>query len=110
MFGKLNKGKVTVKEGINTKAQEFVPLKTFTGETIIVDGFFFTSGDYGRQVVVVGNGYNINMPKRAVEQFEQIRDDDEMLQALLEGHLAIDGVKEIKTKNGKTVSYSLKDI
>lgn len=110
MFESLNNNVATVKEGINTRDFDFVPLKTFEGQLVVVDGFFFTKGDYGKQVVVVGNGHNINMPKRAVEQFEKIASDGAMVEAVLSGHLALKDIKEIKTKNGKTAIYTLADI
>lgn len=110
MFEKLNKQyQNTVKEGIDTDSMEFTKLKEYVGKTIKVDGFFFTKGDYGKQVVVVGNGSKINMPERAVEMFEAIRDDAEMLKAVLEGHLLITNIEPKKAKKGNTVTFELQD-
>lgn len=109
MFETLNNYRNTVKEGIDTSYMDFAPLKNFCGKKINVDGFFFNESKYGKQVVVVGNGYLINMPKRAVEQFEQIEKTPEMLDALLEGHLRLEKIMMIDTKNGTTVSYEFKD-
>ena len=78
MFEKLNR-RSTVMDGVDTQEMEFKPLKDFCGTKIEVRGFFFTEGRYGTQVVVVGNGYLINMPKRSVEQFEDIAHADKML-------------------------------
>ena len=108
MFKELN-SKKTIKEGIDLEKMEFIKLKELAGQTIKVDGFFFTDGRYGRQLVVVGNGYKINMPARAVSQFEDIKTDDEKVKAILEGHLIITDIEETKTKNGKTTLYSLDD-
>lgn len=108
LFGKLNQRR-TVCEGINTENMEFKPLKDFCGQSIKCDGFFFTDGKYGKQVVVVGAGYLINMPARAREQFEQIADDDEMLKAVLGHHLKLTNIKMIDTRNGKTTAYTLGD-
>ena len=108
MFEKLNK-RNTVKEGINTQEMEFKPLKDFCGAKLRVDGFFFTEGRYGTQVVIVANGYLINMPKRAVEQFETIANDGKMVDAVLDGHLEIKNIKMLDTKNGQTVGYDLAD-
>lgn len=108
MFEKLNK-RNTVNENINTQEMEFKPLKDFCGTKIKVDGFFFTEGRYGTQAVVVGNGYLINMPKRAVEQFEKIAADNQMLDAVLAGKLEIKNIKMLDTKNGQTVGYDLAD-
>lgn len=108
MFNEMNY-KSTVREGIDTESMEFAPLKDFCGQTIKVDGFFFTNGNYGKQVVVVGNGYLINMPTRAVETFEAIEKDDKMLTAVLQGHLALKNIKMKDTKNGTTAIYTLAD-
>ena len=108
MFEKLNK-RSTVCENINTENMKFVPLKDFCGQTIKSDGFFFTNGKYGKQVVVVGAGYLINMPGRATEQFQQIASNEEMLNAVLEHHLSITNIKMINPRNGQTVAYTLAD-
>ena len=109
MFNELNKYMATVRKGIDTSEMEFKPLKEFCGKTIKVDGFFFTKGNYGTQVVVVGNGFLINMPSRAVEAFTEIYSDYEMLEAVLEGHLCIRNIKMVETKNGTTAAYKLDD-
>lgn len=108
-FEKLNKVKVTIKDGIDTEGMEFKPLKDFCGKKIEVDGFFFTKGNYGKEVVVVGSGYLINMPKRAVEQFEELRDDEELLALMLDGHLMIKNIKKKDCANGTTTIYDLAD-
>ena len=109
MFKSLNKGNSYVREGIDTKAQEFAPLKNFIGQTIRVDGFFFTKGKYGKQVVVVGEGFNINMPGRALEQFETIAADPEMVKAVIAGKLIITDIKEGSANGQTTVFYNLDD-
>ena len=108
MFEKLNKNSVTtIKEGIELKELPFVKLKDCIGETLKVDGFFFTNGSYGKQVVVVANGKKINFPNRAIAQFEDIMANEEMLKAVLEGKLIINDIKEVKAKKGTTTSYKL---
>lgn len=110
MFNELNNGRRTVKEGIDTKKYDFVPLRDFIGKVIKVDGFFFTNSKYGKQVVVVGNGCNINMPKRATETFETIQNNDDMIKAVLEGHLEIIDIQNFSTDKGNdTVTYTLHD-
>lgn len=108
MFEKLNR-RSTVMDGVDTQEMEFKPLKDFCGTKIEVRGFFFTEGRFGTQVVVVGNGYLINMPKRSVEQFEAIANDDKMLDGLLAGKLVIKNIKMLDTKNGQTVAYDFAD-
>lgn len=106
MFEQLNKDKIrTVKEGIDTSKMEFVPLKNFIGKTVKVDGFFFTKGKFGEQVVVVGEGVLINIPKRYTEEFKAIRDKADFLAAVLDGKLSLGDIKEIDSKNGKTVAF-----
>jgi hypothetical protein len=108
MFESLNK-RSTVCAGINTQDMEFAPLKDFCGQHFVCEGFFFTDGKYGEQVVVVGAGYLINMPKRAVEQFHKIEQDEDMVQAVLNHHLLITDIRMIDTRNGKTTAYTLAD-
>lgn len=109
MFSELNKAVETVRDGINTQDMEFRPLKDFVGQEIKVDGFFFTEGKYGTQVVVVGNGVLINMPSRAVDVFEKIRSEKPLLDGVLEGHLKLTKIKPVETRNGSTTSYTLTD-
>lgn len=113
LFDNLNL-RTTVKADIDTTEMDFVKLGEFEGDEVMVDGFFFTDGRYGRQVVVVGNDALINMPQRAVEQFDTIRDNNKMLDAVLKGHLKITGIKniELKGKNrGKTTTiYTLAEV
>jgi len=108
MFKELN-SKRTIKEGIELKDLPFIKLKELEGTTLKVDGFFFTDGGYGRQVVVIANGYKVNMPSRAVGLFEDIKANDEMVKAILEGHLAIGNIRESKTKKGTTTLFELMD-
>lgn len=109
MFENLN-SKRTIREGIDLQALNFVKLSDLAGAQVRVDGFFFTDGDYGTQVVVVGNNYKINMPARAVEQFKKIEADADMLKALLEGHCMIRDIAVTTLKNGrKTTIYNLAD-
>lgn len=111
MFNELNKQmQNTVKEGVDTEKMDFAPLKDFIGKTIKVDGFFFTKGQYGEQVVVVGNGFKINMPKRATDVFKGIAQNESMLKAVLEGHLELINIVPVKAKNGsETTGYELHD-
>lgn len=105
-FGAFNK-RNTVMDGVDTSVMEYKPLKDFCGEKVKCQGFFFTDGKYGRQVVVIGNGYLINMPSRAVEQFKAIENDTNALNAVLNGQLALTGIKMIDTRNGRTTAYTL---
>ena len=108
MFNELN-SKRTIKEGIDLQEMPFVKLKDMAGVEVLVDGFFFTDGGYGRQVVVVGNGVKINMPQRAVSLFEDIKADSKLTQAVLEGHLKLINIREVQAKKGSTVLFELAD-
>ena len=105
LFENLNLTSRTVKEGIDLATLEFKPLKDFIGQNISVDGFFFTDGKYGRQVVVVGNNAKINLPSRYVEKFEEIEGNAEMLQGVLDGKLVLTDIKSISTNNGWTTTF-----
>ena len=111
MFNELNKQfSSTIKEGIDLQSMEFKPLKDYIGKTVKVDGFFFTKSDYGEQVVVVGNGAKINMPKRAVDVFKKIQASGDMVEAVLAGKLEMINITPVKGKNGvETTGYELHD-
>lgn len=106
-FGTLNtESKKTVRDGINSQEWEFKKLKEFVGQEIPVNGFFFTDGGkYGKSVVVVADGVKVNLPKRYVERFEEIRDNKEALDALLGGHLKLVNIREINAEQGKTAAF-----
>ena len=108
MFNEYNY-KSTVREGIDTDAMEFLPIKNFVGQELRVAGFFFTQGRYGEQVVVVGNGYKINLPVRNTEIFQKIKNDPEQLNAVLTGHLKLTNIKMKDTKNGTTTIFDFRD-
>ena len=111
MFKEMNKSnKKTVRDEINTEEMKFKALKEFAGQRVNVDGFFFTESKYGKQVVVVGNGSKINMPKRYTEDFEAIRDNDEKLEAVLAGKLALDNIHEGDSANGRTTYFDYVDV
>lgn len=105
LFESLNLTSKTLREGVDLSKMEFKPLKDYIGKDILVDGFFFTEGKYGKQVVIVGNGAKINVPSRYVEKFETIENDPEMLRGVLDGRLMLTDVKSVATNNGNTTSF-----
>lgn len=121
-FKKFNKTmQATVREGIDTKAisekKGYNHLSEFEGKVVAVDGFFFTEGDYGKQVVVVGHDKDdasdirlINMPKRATEQFEEFAGDADTLKAILAGHLALVDIQPKQAKRGPTTVWEYDNI
>ena len=70
-----------------------------------VVGFFFTSGEYGKQCVVITDDCFVNMPARAVEEFEAIAADPDAKQAVLDGELVLTDIEAIKTKRGNSTAY-----
>ena len=112
MFEQFNKSfKKTVRDEINLESMKFTALKDFAGQTVKVDGFFFTeSKKYGKQTVIVGNGAKINIPKRYTEDFLAIRDNDEMLKAVLDGHLTLTNIHEGDSSNGKTTYFTFTEV
>ena len=110
-FEKFNK-KRTVNESINTDELEFMPLKEFVNEDVQIFGFFFTEGDYGRQVVLVSRDALINMPARAVADFEEMASDDETVDAIINGELTLhvgDIIKAKKKGRKDTVAFVYMD-
>lgn len=108
-FAKMNKVRSTVNEKIKTDEFEFKPLRDFVGKTLHVFGFFFTKGDYGKQVVIVTDNELINMPSRAVADFDEILSQEDIIESIVNGEMAIKVTKEIKTKQGRTVAYEYCD-
>ena len=110
MFEELNVTRPqTVRPAADTDNMNFVGIVNFIGKRVFVDGFFFTNGQYGKQVVVVGNGYKINMPKRCVETFERIEKNEKWLKRVLDGYLVLDDIKSQNTKNGTTTVFSYRE-
>ena len=105
LFESLNLTSRTLREGVDLSKLEFKPLKDFINKDILVEGFFFTDGKYGKQVVVVGNNAKINLPSRYVEKFEAIENDPEMLKGVMDGRLALTNIKSIATNNGNTTTF-----
>ena len=100
----------TIRENVNLNSMVFKPLKDFVGQTIRVDGFFFTEGRYGTQVVVVGNNAKINLPKREVARFKKIEQDEKLLNAMLNGHLALTNIENWETNIGSTVRFKYTEV
>lgn len=110
LFEKFNRGSNgVIKDGTKLEEMEFKKLKEFKGQELNVDGYFFTNGDYGKQVCVIANGYKINLPMRAVSIFESIDADAESKQGVADGKMMIVNIDEVKTKRGqKTTTFEFK--
>lgn len=112
MFETLNrKGASVVPEEIkDLSALPFVALKDYVGKEILVEGYFFTEGNWGKQVSVISKGKKINMPKRCVEEFLEISKDENMKKAVLAGKLKLTDIKEQETQNGTTTIFKYTDV
>lgn len=106
-FNKFNKGTKICRPEVDNSEYDFVGLSSFAGEVIRVDGFFFTNGEYGEQVCVIGEGVNINMPGRAVEDFHALAEDADAVEAVLNGELILTDIHLIAAKSkAKKDTYS----
>lgn len=94
-------------EGLNTEGWAFKKIKEFIGETVPVKGYYITKGKFGDQCVVCGNGVLINMPDRAVEEFESIFADETNKNLLLAGKISLKNIKVLDTKSGTTTGYDI---
>lgn len=114
MFAEKNMVNGVMPAEINTKELEFEPLKQMVGKTLIVNGFFFSTGRFGEQVVVVATDedgviHKLNMPKRACDTFKGIAEKEDEEAAVLAGKCGITNIRMIDTKNGTTVAYDFVD-
>lgn len=96
-----------IMDGIDTKDWKFDNIKNFCGKTVPVKGFFFTQGDYGEQVVIVSDNILINMPVRAVKEFQDIKANAEYVAALKAGKMYFDNIHEEEFKKGKGTAYDI---
>lgn len=111
MFEKLNHSGASVVPASITDlaALPFKGLKDYIGKEVIVEGYFFSEGNYGKQVSVISEGVKINLPKRCVEDFEKISDNEDMKKAVLDKKLKLVDIKELDTKNGTTTVFTFAD-
>lgn len=101
MFTEKNRKSMrTVSEEINTNELPFKKLADLDGKTIRVFGYFFTNGDYGKQLVVVTRNELVNMPNRYVKEFEAFTDDE--IKAITNGAMMLKNIRPYVNKNGKT--------
>ena len=108
LFEKFNRGSGLIRDGVDLKSMEFKKISEFVGDELDVEGYFFTNGDYGKQVCAIANGYKVNLPMRYVEIFEEIDNDEELKNAILNDKLQIVNIQETKTKKGKTTTFEFK--
>lgn len=108
MFSELNKKRTM--PNVNTDGMEFHKLSEYVGKVVKVDGFFFTTGKYGKQTVVLSNDALINIPSWATKEFERIESNDSMLSELLNGKCALTNIAIKSTEKGNTTIFEFTDI
>lgn len=109
MFSKFNK-KRTINEKIDTTNFEYRPLKDFAGEEVVIYGYFFTDGQYGRQVVLVAEDCFINMPLRTAQEIHEMLLFDGVSEAIIEGKMKLCNIEVMKAKKGTTTIYEYGDV
>lgn len=97
----------TVNELCNTENMEFKKLSDFIGKKVRLWGFFYTEGKFGKQVVGVTNNCLVNLPKRAVEDFESLTDEE--VEDVKNGKMVLTNIREFNSKSGQTVVYEYDD-
>lgn len=97
----------TVNELCNTENMEFKKLSDFIGKRVRLWGFFYTESKFGKQVVAVTNNCLVNLPKRAVEDFESLTDDE--IEEVKNGGMILTNIREFNSKSGQTVVYEYDD-
>ena len=102
-FTKRNKTNGVRPEGL--QHDEFTHIREYAGEDVVVRGFFFTQGKKGKQVVVITDDCNVNMPGWAVAEFESLQEDKEAVEAILAGGLTLTNIREAQTKDGYDTVY-----
>lgn len=109
MFNEKNKkSRSTVNANINLKEIPFVRLSDLVGRDVVLYGYFFTNGDYGKQLVAVSEDFKINMPNRYVSVFEEFTDEE--IEVIKNGGLVLANIREYIGKTGrKTFTFDYKD-
>lgn len=95
--------------GIDTKNMDFKKCEEMPQETALnVHGFFTTPDNgYGRGAVAILDDVLLNLPKRYLETVDTILSDDEMIEEIKSGMVAIE-ISEFVSKKYKKVGYDVK--
>ena len=111
LANKVNRKGGTVAEGIDTKTLQYVKAKEICfeeGDPIVLKGFFFQTGKYGKSVTLVTDKLGINVPERYVKMFESF--EPEEVEQIKEGKLGIAKIYMIDTDNGQTAMLDFVDL
>ena len=111
---KVNGGNSTVRNGIDTKDLAYVKAGEIAfqeGEDeIILAGFFFQEGKYGKSVTLVtDDGRGVNIPSWYVKRFESYTPEE--IEEIKAGKLKITSIDpEYQSKNGVTTLINFADV
>lgn len=111
LANKVNRKGGTVAEGIDTKTLDYSKAKDICfeeGDPIVLRGFFFQNGKYGKTVTLVTEKLGINVPNRYVEMFEQFTPEE--VEQIKDGHLGISKIYMMDTDNGETAMLEFVDL
>ena len=94
--------------GIDTKDMDFKKCEEMPQETPLnVHGFFKTPDNgYGHGAVAILDDVLLNLPQRYVEMVDTILSDDEMIEEIKEGKVAIK-ISSFTSKKYKKVGYDI---
>lgn len=94
--------------GIDTKTMDFKKCEEMPQETALkVHGFFTTPDNgYGRGSVAILDDVLLNLPQRYVETVDTILSDDEMIEEIKTGKVAI-VISSFISKKYKKVGYDI---
>ena len=94
--------------GIDTKTMDFAKCEEMPQETTLkVYGFFITPDNgYGRGAVAILDDVLLNLPQRYVETVDTILSDDEMIEEIKTGKVAIE-ISTFVSKKYKKVGYDI---
>ena len=111
LANKVNRKGGTVAEGIDTKTLHYAKAKDICfeeGDPIVLRGFFFQTGKYGKSVTLVTDKLGINVPERYVKMFEAFEPDE--VEQIKDGKLGISKIYMIDTDNGQTAMIDFIDL
>ena len=118
LSNKLNAGgRKTVRDGVDTKELTYVKAAELglagPPYPIRIIGFFIKDGEYGEGVTLVVKEkesiYGVNLPKRYVEKFKSLSDEE--VSGLISGDTGISDIRvDVKTPKGKTTMIEFCDM
>lgn len=111
-----HKSTAVLPKEVDLTTLEFKKLKEFVGEELVLEGFFFSNGNWGRQVSIYTHtpkypkGVKINMPKRYTDIFEDMASKQPIVEEILNKQAKLTNIEVKKSKNGETVIFDFASI